>query len=125
MKNDAPGFPFELKKPKAAKVSAISEATARSLTDPSAKINFHIGNPLQDIQLNKLYYKLCFGKPYNEKQSPEYQLHACGNFFHNKSINAEFPGIAVFFSLASRPYENSIVSVFCHLIPSLLFMVVG
>ncbi len=72
MKNNGSGFPFELKKPKTAKVSAISEATALSKTDPSEKINFHIGNPLQDYHLNNLYYKLCTGDFYNDQKNSEF-----------------------------------------------------
>jgi aspartate/methionine/tyrosine aminotransferase len=49
---------FKLKPLKAAKVSEISEATSASLVDPEERVNFHIGNPIQNPQLDGLHLKL-------------------------------------------------------------------
>jgi len=49
---------FELKPIKVAKVSEISESTATSDIPPADRVNFHIGNPVQDERLNNLYFNL-------------------------------------------------------------------
>ena len=53
---------FHLKPLKAAKISEISEATAASPVPKDEKVNFHIGNPIQDEELNNLYYNLALFK---------------------------------------------------------------
>ena len=55
--------PFQLHALKTAKVSEISEATAAVNIADNEKINFHIGNPLQDERLVEFYFSLCTGKP--------------------------------------------------------------
>ena len=60
MKTSNPQTYFRLHPIKAAKVSEISEATAASPVKPEDRINFHIGNPVQDTKLIKLYQKLVF-----------------------------------------------------------------
>ncbi len=52
---------FELKPIRAAKVSEISEATAMSPVAPEERVNFHIGNPVQDNQLYSAYLRLAMG----------------------------------------------------------------
>lgn len=52
---------FELKPLRAAKVSEISEATALSPVPPSERVNFHIGNPVQDDRLSSAYLRLSLG----------------------------------------------------------------
>ncbi len=52
---------FELKPIRAAKVSEISEATAMSPVRPEDRVNFHIGNPVQDDQLYSAYFRLALG----------------------------------------------------------------
>ncbi|MBU1095700.1 MAG: aminotransferase class I/II-fold pyridoxal phosphate-dependent enzyme [Bacteroidetes bacterium] len=52
---------FALRPLKAAKVSEISEATAASTTPPSDRVNFHIGNPVQDDRLLFLYLQYILG----------------------------------------------------------------
>jgi hypothetical protein len=42
---------FALRPVKAAVVSEISEATASSPVPPEERVNFHIGNPVQDPRL--------------------------------------------------------------------------
>ena len=44
---------FELRPTRAAKVSEISEATASSAIAPEDRVNFHIGNPVQEPRLSK------------------------------------------------------------------------
>ncbi|MGC8654701.1 MAG: pyridoxal phosphate-dependent aminotransferase, partial [Candidatus Kryptoniota bacterium] len=52
---------FELKPVRAAKVSEISEATALSPIPPGERVNFHIGNPVQDDHLSSAYLRLSLG----------------------------------------------------------------
>lgn len=47
---------FRLKPLKPAKISEISEATASASIPSEEKINFHIGNPIQDTELVNLYF---------------------------------------------------------------------
>jgi aspartate/methionine/tyrosine aminotransferase len=53
--------PFRLKPGKAARVSEISEATAASETPPEERVNFHIGNPVQDDRLTSAYLRMVLG----------------------------------------------------------------
>lgn len=53
--------PFPRHPIKTAAVSVISEATAAANVPADEKINFHIGNPLQDSRLVNLYFELCTG----------------------------------------------------------------
>ena len=43
---------------RASKVSEISEATAASAVSPEERVNFHIGNPVQDPRLKDLFHRL-------------------------------------------------------------------
>ena len=52
---------FGLKPLKAARVSEISEATASSAAAPEDRVNFHIGNPVQDDRLASLYLRIVLG----------------------------------------------------------------
>ncbi len=52
---------FAVKPVKAATVSEISEATASSPVPPEERVNFHIGNPVQDIQLSSAYLRMITG----------------------------------------------------------------
>ncbi|MEW6653168.1 MAG: pyridoxal phosphate-dependent aminotransferase [Bacteroidota bacterium] len=52
---------FAIKPVKAATVSEISEATASSPVPPEERVNFHIGNPVQDIQLSSAYLRMING----------------------------------------------------------------
>ncbi|RPI04777.1 MAG: aminotransferase class I/II-fold pyridoxal phosphate-dependent enzyme [Ignavibacteriae bacterium] len=49
---------FQLKPPKVARVSEISEATSSSATAPEDRVNFHIGNPVQDARLMAAYLRI-------------------------------------------------------------------
>jgi len=52
---------FQLTPLKPAKVSEISEATASSPIPPDERVNFHIGNPVQDDRLIAFYQNLVLG----------------------------------------------------------------
>lgn len=52
---------FRLKPTRAAKVSEISEATAAASVDPHERVNFHIGNPVQDERLSAAYLRAILG----------------------------------------------------------------
>lgn len=52
---------FAFRSLKAAKVSEISEATAASNLPAEERINFHIGNPVQDTRLNTAYLRILLG----------------------------------------------------------------
>ena len=52
---------FRLKPTRAARVSEISEATAASSTAPEDRVNFHIGNPVQEKRLSATYLRAILG----------------------------------------------------------------
>ncbi len=52
---------FRLKPTRAAKVSEISEATASSAVPPAERVNFHIGNPVQEDRLSAAYLRAALG----------------------------------------------------------------
>ncbi|MCX6132458.1 MAG: pyridoxal phosphate-dependent aminotransferase [Ignavibacteriales bacterium] len=52
---------FRLKPLKAARVSEISETTASSSAAPEERVNFHIGNPIQDERLASAYLRIVLG----------------------------------------------------------------
>ena len=53
---------------RAARVSEISEATAASATAPEERINFHIGNPVQDPRLTAAYLRAVLGLDIRDEQ---------------------------------------------------------
>ncbi len=57
---------FALRPFAAAKVSEISEATALSRVPPQERVNFHIGNPVQDARLILAYKTLLLGRANGE-----------------------------------------------------------
>ena len=52
---------FQMRPMKSAKVSEISEATAASPVTAEERVNFHIGNPVQDKALSSVYRRLVLG----------------------------------------------------------------
>ena len=52
---------FRLAPLKAARVSEISETTASSAASPEDRVNFHIGNPVQDKRLTSAYLRMALG----------------------------------------------------------------
>ena len=59
---------FELRPIRAAKVSEISESTAMSPVPPEERVNFHIGNPVQDVRLYSAYLRLALGIDISSEQ---------------------------------------------------------
>jgi aspartate/methionine/tyrosine aminotransferase len=52
---------FSIRPAKGAVVSEISEATASSPVPPEERLNFHIGNPVQDVRLLEMYVRIALG----------------------------------------------------------------
>ena len=52
---------FRLKPIRAARVSEISETTAAAPVSPEERVNFHIGNPLQDARLSSAFLRIALG----------------------------------------------------------------
>ena len=52
---------FRLKPARAAKVSEVSEATAAAPVPPEERVNFHIGNPIQDDRLVQAFFRIALG----------------------------------------------------------------
>ncbi len=52
---------FRLKPIRAARVSEISETTSASPLPPEQRVNFHIGNPLQDERLSSVFLRIALG----------------------------------------------------------------
>src|SRR5258706_8712259 len=52
---------FRLKQIRGARASEISEATAAAPVPPEERVNFHIGNPLQDVQLSSSFLRIALG----------------------------------------------------------------
>ncbi len=57
---DLLGF-FRLKPVRAARVSEVSETTAAAPVPIEERINFHIGNPLQDTRLSSAFLRIALG----------------------------------------------------------------
>jgi len=49
---------FRLKQSRVARVSEISETTAAAPVPPEERVNFHIGNPLQDPKLSSAFLRI-------------------------------------------------------------------
>ncbi|MBL8134449.1 MAG: hypothetical protein JNL42_21490, partial [Anaerolineae bacterium] len=56
-----PSALFRLKPLRAARVSEVSETTAAAPVPPEERINFHIGNPLQDPRLSSAFLRTALG----------------------------------------------------------------
>lgn len=56
-----PAALFRLKPIRAARVSEVSETTAASPVPPEERINFHIGNPLQEARLSSAFLRMALG----------------------------------------------------------------
>ncbi len=65
---------FKLSALKSARVSDISEATASSSVSENERVNFHIGNPIQDERLYKLYLQTISDLPFYSKEDFETTL---------------------------------------------------
>jgi len=67
---------FKLRPIKAAKVSEVSEATASSSVPAEEKVNFHIGNPVQDVRLSSAYLRMILGIEFQKEELNENDLDA-------------------------------------------------
>jgi len=56
-----PQAAFRLKPIRVARVSEISESTAAAAIPDEERINFHIGNPVQDVSLSSAYMRMALG----------------------------------------------------------------
>lgn len=56
-----PNSDLRLKPIRAARVSEISESTAAAVVPDEERVNFHIGNPLQDASLSSAYMRIALG----------------------------------------------------------------
>ncbi len=95
---------FELRPTRAAKVSEISEATASSATEPEERVNFHIGNPVQESRLSSAYLRAALGLDIRDETLSEEDLPA---FLTALELDdAERPVLEYFASLIrkSAPY---------------------
>ncbi len=59
---------FRLKQIRVARVSEISEATAAAPVPPEERVNFHIGNPLQDARLSSAFLRIALGLDVNQQE---------------------------------------------------------
>ena len=73
---------FRLKPVRAARVSEISETTSAAPIPPGQRINFHIGNPLQDERLSSAFLRIALGLDVHREDlrdtQPEAILEALG-----------------------------------------------
>lgn len=58
---------FRLKPIQAARVSEISETTAAAPVTDEERVNFHIGNPLQDARLSSAFLRVALGIDFNRQ----------------------------------------------------------
>ncbi len=95
---------FRLRPTRAAKVSEISEATAASAVAPEERVNFHIGNPVQDPRLSSAFLRAALGLDIRAVEltmdRPKDLLTACGG------DESDRPTIELLSSLVKRsaPY---------------------
>ncbi len=73
---------FRLKPVRAARVSEVSETTAAAPVPPEERINFHIGNPLQEPRLSSAFLRMALGLDIRQEEladrQPEAILEALG-----------------------------------------------
>lgn len=62
---------FRLRPVRAARVSEISETTAASPVPPEERVNFHIGNPVQDERLYALFLRMALGNAAQKAGDPD------------------------------------------------------
>ena len=56
-----PQAAYRLKPIRVARVSEISESTAAAAIPDEERVNFHIGNPVQDVSLSSAYLRMILG----------------------------------------------------------------
>jgi aspartate/methionine/tyrosine aminotransferase len=67
---------FRLKPIRVARVSEISETTSAAPVPPEQRINFHIGNPLQDERLSSAFLRIALGLDVHKEELREAQPEA-------------------------------------------------
>jgi aspartate/methionine/tyrosine aminotransferase len=67
---------FRLKPIRAARVSEISETTSAAPVPPEERVNFHIGNPLQDERLSSAFLRIAVGLDVHQENLPDSQPQA-------------------------------------------------
>ena len=70
-KQRTPDDYFHLREARAAKVSEVSEATAAAPVPPEERVNFHIGNPIQDERLEYAFFRIALGLNVDAPLSPD------------------------------------------------------
>jgi hypothetical protein len=70
---------FRLKPIRVARVSEISETTSAASVPPEEKVNFHIGNPLQDVRLSSTFLRIALNIDVNRSDLQETDLDALLN----------------------------------------------
>ena len=65
---------FELRPIRPGKISELSEATAASSIQPAERVNFHIGNPVQDEKLSLYYLRSILGLRVNDGNLNEFNI---------------------------------------------------
>ncbi|MCB2179486.1 pyridoxal phosphate-dependent aminotransferase [bacterium] len=76
MKHPDPLSYFQLKPLRGARVSEISEATAAAPVPDEERVNFHIGNPLQDPRQTSAYVRVALGLDIHAEELPDTQTDA-------------------------------------------------
>ena len=66
-----PQASFRLKPIRVARVSEISETTAAASVPAEARVNFHIGNPVQDKALSSAYLRMALGIDIHREDLPD------------------------------------------------------
>ncbi|MCK4897137.1 MAG: hypothetical protein KAS38_00050, partial [Anaerolineales bacterium] len=66
-----PQASFRLKPIRVARVSEISETTAAATIPNEARVNFHIGNPVQDVSLSSAYLRTALGIDIHREDLPD------------------------------------------------------
>ncbi|MBE9523914.1 MAG: pyridoxal phosphate-dependent aminotransferase [Chloroflexi bacterium] len=66
-----PQVSFRLKPIRVARVSEISETTASATVPIEARVNFHIGNPVQDMSLSSAYLRTVLGIDIHREDLPD------------------------------------------------------
>ena len=73
---------FRLKPIRVARVSEVSETTAASQVPKEERIDFHIGNPLQDPRLSSAFLRIALGIEVHHEELHETALDAIQEYLH-------------------------------------------
>lgn len=95
---------FKFRPVKAAKVSEVSEATASSDVPAEERVNFHIGNPVQDISLSSAYLRLALGIPVEHEHLSETEIQSIVDYLNLSVEDSEFVQFLSNLIKKSAPY---------------------